>query len=403
MNSYKMSVELKDIDPGNNPRKDFGDIDALAATIEATGGQPVNPIIVVRDGSRFRLVDGERRYRALVKLYGMGGVTDALCFADYGEAQEAVAMLATDDKMQLSEAERARGFQQMMILGVESRTIAKAMHRKTSEIAAARAVARQAPAQATIDQMICAAELDDEDDRKAVLAAEPDKYRAKAEAIKRRRKEEYEAKELHDCIMELGFDPLEKQPAGYRQLMWASTADEMRALVDKYDECELAVWPVPWNKNYWYLGAKDERKRQDAEEERKRRELAERRDAATKTLRRGLVQFVAKRWETLPEHLAATCGRLREDVLGKYSYDKFPKDLGRYDVEEDVADAARNAPMSAYELLSAIAADYSISWVTLATDVLEAAMDDGYSEIDEERWLWQLATRARNDSKDEVD
>ena len=35
MNSYKMTLSLTDIDPGSNPRKDFGDIDALAATIEA--------------------------------------------------------------------------------------------------------------------------------------------------------------------------------------------------------------------------------------------------------------------------------------------------------------------------------------------------------------------------------
>lgn len=34
MNSYKRSVPLCTLVPGDNPRKDFGDLDAMAATIE---------------------------------------------------------------------------------------------------------------------------------------------------------------------------------------------------------------------------------------------------------------------------------------------------------------------------------------------------------------------------------
>ena len=56
-NSYKRTVPLAEIVPGDNPRDDFGDIDALAATLEVTGGQPLNPIIVVADGNRYRITD----------------------------------------------------------------------------------------------------------------------------------------------------------------------------------------------------------------------------------------------------------------------------------------------------------------------------------------------------------
>ncbi len=69
----KMRVPLADIRPsGQNPRHDFGDIDALAETIRATGGEPLNPPVLVADGNVYRIVDGERRYRALCRIYGEG-------------------------------------------------------------------------------------------------------------------------------------------------------------------------------------------------------------------------------------------------------------------------------------------------------------------------------------------
>lgn len=66
MQFEKKSVRLGDIRPsGQNPREDFGDIGALARSIEATGGEPLNPPVVVADGNVYRIVDGERRYRGL--------------------------------------------------------------------------------------------------------------------------------------------------------------------------------------------------------------------------------------------------------------------------------------------------------------------------------------------------
>lgn len=71
MQFEKKSVRLGDIRPsGQNPREDFGDIGALARSIEATGGEPLNPPVVVADGNVYRIVDGERRYRALSSIYG---------------------------------------------------------------------------------------------------------------------------------------------------------------------------------------------------------------------------------------------------------------------------------------------------------------------------------------------
>lgn len=65
MDFTRERVSLADIRPSKeNPRSDFGDIAALADSIRATGNEPVNPPVVVRDGNVYRIVDGERRYRA---------------------------------------------------------------------------------------------------------------------------------------------------------------------------------------------------------------------------------------------------------------------------------------------------------------------------------------------------
>ena len=169
--SEKTSVPISAVAPsGQNPRQDFGDIEALARTIRATGGQPVNPIVVVRDGDAYRIVDGERRYRALVEL---GAETaDVLVCDDWGEAEEAVAMVATDDKKGLTEEERARGFQSMLALGVSDEVAGAASGLEPSVVRRVRRVAAEAPEQTTLDAMIAASEFDDERDRAKVLKAD---------------------------------------------------------------------------------------------------------------------------------------------------------------------------------------------------------------------------------------
>ena len=139
MQFEKKSVRLGDIRPsGQNPREDFGDIGALARSIEATGGEPLNPPVVVADGNVYRIVDGERRYRALSSLYGEDREVSALVADTMDEANELVAMLATDDKRRLTEAERARGVQQMLVLGVDEQRIERASRATAGQIRAAR-------------------------------------------------------------------------------------------------------------------------------------------------------------------------------------------------------------------------------------------------------------------------
>lgn len=201
--SEKTSVPISAVAPsGQNPRQDFGDIEALARTIRATGGQPVNPIVVVRDGDAYRIVDGERRYRALVEL---GAKTaDVLVCDDWGEAEEAVAMVATDNKKGLTEEERARGFQSMLALGVSDEVAGAASGLEPSVVRRVRRAAIMAPEQTTLDAMIAASEFDDERDRAKVLKADdPERCACR---IREERKCEAARAEVRTLVAGVGLD-----------------------------------------------------------------------------------------------------------------------------------------------------------------------------------------------------
>ena len=118
-------VRTADVYPSEaNPRRDFGDLDALAASFELNPkhpGEPMNPPLLVRDGEVYRIVDGERRWRAMSKAGTKA--FDAVVCDDWADADAALAMLATDDKKPLDEVERSRGVQRALLLGVEPQKV----------------------------------------------------------------------------------------------------------------------------------------------------------------------------------------------------------------------------------------------------------------------------------------
>lgn len=210
MGSVKRAVRLSDIRPsGANPREDFGDIGALADAIRATGGEPVNPPVLVEDGNVFRIVDGERRWRALEEIYGKtepDREVTALVYDSLDDANEVVAMLATDDKRQLTEVERARDVQQMLILGVDEERVCRASRATRGQVLAARMMAGRAPKgyQPTLDQMLAASELPDED-ADAVMAA-GDRWQAEAQSRRSRIEREEAEAELRSMAEGAGLE-----------------------------------------------------------------------------------------------------------------------------------------------------------------------------------------------------
>lgn len=223
MQFEKKSVRLGDIRPsGQNPREDFGDIGALARSIEATGGEPLNPPVVVADGNVYRIVDGERRYRALSSIYGDDREVSALVADTMDEANELVAMLATDDKRQLTEAERARGVQQMLVLGVDEQRIERASRATAGQIRAARRLRGSIEGrQVTLDQLEAASAFDDEKDIEAVLAA-GDGWAGKADSIRRRNEREEAKAEDYDAFGDAGIPVVKERPEGTSWVLWAS-------------------------------------------------------------------------------------------------------------------------------------------------------------------------------------
>lgn len=306
MQFEKRQVRLGDIRPsGQNPREDFGDIGALARSIEATGGEPLNPPVVVADGNVYRIVDGERRYRALSSIYGEDREVSALVADTMDEANELVAMLATDDKRQLTEAERARGVQQMLVLGIDEQRIERASRATAGQIRAARKLRGSIEGrQVTLDQLEAASAFEDEKDVEAVLAA-GDGWAGKADSIRRRVEREEAKAEDYDAFGDAGIPVVKERPEGSNYVDWIA----LGGAAAKLERNELALHPgavAVAEGGYWYLyepgdgsGAEPEK----TEEEIRAEQEAEREEAALKDLYRRMVGFITSGAFTMPDDL----------------------------------------------------------------------------------------------------
>lgn len=294
MQFEKRSVRLGDIRPsGQNPREDFGDIGALARSIEATGGEPLNPPVVVADGNVYRIVDGERRYRALSSIYGEDREVSALVVDTMDEANELVAMLATDDKRQLTEAERARGVQQMLVLGIDEQRIERASRATAGQIRAARRLRGRidAGAQVTLEQLEAASAFDDEKDVEAVLAA-GDGWAGKADSIRRRIEREEAKAEDYDAFGDAGIPVVREKPEGFNYVAWV----DLGGVAEKLEGMDIAAGTVAVSSGgYWNIYEPDDgsgAEPEKTEEEILAEQEAAREDAALVDLYRRMVDFV---------------------------------------------------------------------------------------------------------------
>lgn len=293
MQFEKRQVRLGDIRPSEqNPREDFSDIGALARSIEATGGEPLNPPVVVADGNVYRIVDGERRYRALSSIYGEDREVSALVTESMDEANELIAMLATDDKRQLTEAERARGVQQMLVLGVDEQRIERASRATAGQIRAARKLRGSIEGrQVTLEQLEAASAFDDEKDIEAVLAA-GDGWAGKADSIRRRNERDEAKAEDYDAFGDAGIPVVKERPEGTSYVLWAcygTVAKELEGL-------DIAPGTVAVNTGSgWYLYEPDDGsggQAEKTEEEIVAEQESKREEVALKDLYRRMVDFV---------------------------------------------------------------------------------------------------------------
>lgn len=389
MQFEKKSVRLGDIRPsGQNPREDFGDIGALARSIEATGGEPLNPPVVVADGNVYRIVDGERRYRALSSIYREDREVSALVAESMDEANELVAMLATDDKRQLTEAERARGVQQMLVLGVDEQRIERASRATARQIRAARRLRGSIEGrQVTLEQLEAASAFDDEKDIEAVLAA-GDGWAGKADSIRRRVEREEAKAEDYDAFGDAGIPVVKERPEGSNYVDWIAFG----GAAAKLERNELALHPgavAVAEGGYWYLyepgdgsGAEPEK----TEEEIRAEQEAEREEAALKDLYRRMVGFITSGAFTMHDDLKRIVCEARvqpvvvADAIG--GDPSFETDKRIASVREEFMARLGTSSPSEYEA--------GFRLMAAARDMVR--LNSSYSGDDAEGWLehWEL-------------
>lgn len=417
MQFEKKSVRLGDIRPsGQNPREDFGDIGALARSIEATGGEPLNPVVVVADGNVYRIVDGERRYRALSSIYGEDREVSALVAESMDEANELVAMLATDDKRQLTEAERARGVQQMLVLGVDEQRIERASRATAGQIRAARRLRGRidAGAQVTLEQLEAASAFEDEKDIEAVLAA-GDGWAGKADGIRRRIEREEAKAEDYDAFGDAGIPVVKEKPEGFTYKDWANCG----LAAEKLEKKEFAAGTVAvWKGSYWDLyGPQDG---SDAEPEKTEEEIlaeqeAAREEAALNDLYRSLIGFVASGAFAMSKDLMACVCADRGDpaallaAMGGGSLVENDERFGA--VRDEFASNLKACRPSEYEAgcwLMAAAKDMAQLNNRWGGDDAEAWLDHydifcsaGFEPGEEDVWLMERVQASFEEEKDE--
>lgn len=416
MQFEKRAVRLGDIRPSEqNPREDFGDIGALARSIEATGGEPLNPPVVVADGNVYRIVDGERRYRALSSIYGEDREVSALVAESMDEANELVAMLATDDKRQLTEAERARGVQQMLVLGIDEQRIERASRATAGQIRAARRLRGSIEGrQVTLEQLEAASAFDDEKDVEAVLAA-GDGWAGKADSIRRRVEREEAKAEDYDAFGDAGIPVVKEKPEGFVYTNWANFGDAAKKLEGKDVTGFVAVMAG----RYWELYKPDDRsgaEPEKTEEEIRAEQEAEREKAALEGLYRSLIGFVASGAFAMSKDLMMEVRVGREDppaLLVAMGGDSNVENEERFGVVRDEFDrnlkACRPSEYEAGCWLMAAAKDMAQLNNRWGGDDAEAWLDHydifcsaGFEPGEEDVWLMErVQASAKEEEKDE--
>lgn len=414
MQFEKRQVRLGDIRPsGQNPREDFGDIGALARSIEATGGEPLNPPVVVADGNVFRIVDGERRYRALSSIYGEDREVSALVADTMDEANELVAMLATDDKRQLTEAERARGVQQMLVLGVDEQRIERASRATAGQIRAARRLRGSIEGrQVTLEQLEAASAFDDEKDIEAVLAA-GEGWAGKADSIRRRVEREEAKAEDYDAFGDAGIPVVKEKPEGFTYKDWSHVG----LAAEKLEGKEFPAGTVAvWGGSYWELYGPKADEPEKTEEEIRAEQEAARETAALKELYRSLIGFVASGAFAMSKDLMMEVRVGREDppaLLMAMGGDSHPENEERFGaVRDEFARNLKACRPSEYETgcwLMAAAKDMAQLNNRWGGDDAEAWLDHygifcsaGFEPGEEDVWLMErVQASAKEEEKDE--
>lgn len=141
-------IKLNQIDPNpDQPRSSKKNIEKLAESIREVG--LIHPVIVVEHEARYLLIDGHRRYEAVMSI--AAGVIDesvadatitAIVVPDLERAKQAAMLMAANTvREDLTAIEEAVGIQTMVNLGIDVKGVALSLGRDKEFIELARKVA----------------------------------------------------------------------------------------------------------------------------------------------------------------------------------------------------------------------------------------------------------------------
>lgn len=226
-----------------NPRKQYEGIKELADSFAITPGrpgEPFNPPIVVQDGSKYRIVEGHRRHKAMKRLKTETCL--AIVAEDFDEANTMAVMLATDEKQKLTDVEKSQGVQTMLLTGVDPTVVEKAAYLpkgSAKKIKKAMDVAGDGSEQMSMERLYAIAEFEGDEEAVEKLSECLEKdLAATVASIKNKRMRERAVSEFASLLEEKGVEIVESWPDGYD---YGLSIRDMEALEEYLAETDVTA------------------------------------------------------------------------------------------------------------------------------------------------------------------
>ena len=380
-------ISLEDVFPSkDNPRQDFGDIEALAESLE--GGQPNIPIIVAQDGGIYTIIDGERRYRAM-KVLGTKR-TQALVAEDQSDADGMVAMVAADNKKQLTPVELSRGIQQALHFADVERVERVSGRKSLGRVKRARAKVQDAADDMSLDRLLAIDELSFS--RAAVdqlTNCREAEWRRVYDRIKQDLETERRAQELDDELEAAGIAKAMRMPDGDWGYFAQCGQGDVQKLVERADGAELVAVGTGLYRSVYRRT--DEQVSRAEDERRKRIDELDRAIADSEQRRAEWLGALVNAIDDDPERfgnskVVAVCAESFHEIFADKlrSFDEAHGTCSARCVNEVVVALGMPLPIEARHLVDGYAPMYTSRNVQVRKRLFAAFLEDGYEPRDEE-------------------
>lgn len=383
-------ISLEDVFPSeSNPRQDFGDIEAFADSFE--DGQPNIPIIVAQEGGIYSIVDGERRYRAM-KVLGTKR-TNALVCESQSDADTMVAMVAADNKKQLTPVELSRGIQQALHFADVERVEKVSGRKSLGRVKRARAKVQDAADDMSLDRLLAIDELSFS--RAAVdqlTNCREAEWRRVYDRIKQDLETERRTQELDDELEAAGIAKAMRMPDGDWGYFAQCGQGDVQKLVERADGAELVAVGTGLYRSVYrrtdeqVSRAEDERRERIDQVGRALKESEQRRAKWLGELVNGVDDDKAGSIRFANSSVVRLCAERFEERFG-HEVERFDEMCGTNAgkcINEVVVALGMPLPIDARFLVDGSAPMYIRSNAQTRKRLFAAFLEDGYEPRDEE-------------------